>query len=169
MAVLGERVLDAVAHHGVVAGIVGGGEEVAGQPERAGAVVVVGVDGGEVALDGVCGAEHGVGGAPGLHAALRHGKALRQAIQGLVGVHQLGMLRDAVADGGAEVGLHLRLDDAHDAAEARAQRVVDGVIDDRMAAIIHGGDLLAAAEPAAQSGSHDDERGFVHVIRSFLS
>ena len=133
-----------------------------GSLEGAAAVEVVGVDDGEGTVDLVGCAEHGVAGAPGLGAAFGNGVALGQLIQGLIGVDQIDEGRDPVADGGAEVGLHLGLDDAHDLAEAGADSVKDREVDDDVTGVVHGRDLLVAAETAAETGGHDDQSRLIH-------
>ena len=142
-----------------------GSQERGGGLEGPAPVEVVGVDDGEGAVHLVKRAERGVGGAPGLHPALRDGKALRQLIQGLVGVGQVhaGGL-DAIADGRAKVRFHLGLDDADHLAEARAHGVEYGKIDNDVSGVVHGRDLLATAETAAHARRHDDECRSVHVI-----
>ena len=145
------------------------GEEVRRGLERARAVEVVGVDDGEVAVDPVLGAQHGVAGAPGLGAAFGHAVARGQAVDGLIGVFQRRAFRDAVAHGGAEIGLHFGLDDADDLSKAGAQRVEDGEVDDDVAGVVHGRDLLASAEAAAHARGHDHQSGLIHEGNTSLT
>ena len=133
----------------------------------AAAVIVVGVDDGERAVQLVLGAEHGVTRAPRLHASLRGGEALRQDVVLLIDIggfnmtfHAAGQLPEFRVDG--------VLDDENDLAEAGRHCVIDGIMQKTVAVAVNGGDLLQSAEAAAHSGRHDDKRWFFHVLSSFL-
>ena len=140
-----------------------GGEVIVDDLERLRAVVVVGIDDGEGAVDvGLCG-QHRVAGTPGLHAALGDGVALGQLIQLLEGVLHVHHPGHAVADGSFESLFDLVLDDEDDRLEACAAGVVQGIIHDDLTAGTHRIDLLHAAVAAAHAGSHDHQDRFVHV------
>ena len=165
-AIFGNGVLEQVAHHAVVVDLAVGvsGEVIVDDLERLRAVVVVGIDDGEGAVDvGLCG-QHRVAGTPGLHAALGDGVALGQLIQLLEGVLHVHHPGHAVADGSFESLLDLVLDDEDDRLEACAAGVVQGIIHDDLTAGTHRVDLLHAAVAAAHAGSHDHQDRFVHVL-----
>ena len=164
-AVLGDGVPEQVAHHAVVVDLaVGvGGEVIVDDLERLRAVVVIGIDDGEGAVDeGLCG-QHRVAGTPGLHAALGDGVALGQLIQLLEGVLHVHHPGHAVANGSFESRFDLVLDDEDDRLEACAAGVVERIIHDDLTVRPHRVDLLHAAVAAAHAGSHDHQDRFVHV------
>ena len=144
------------------------GEKIVRRLKCAAAVEIIGVDRGKIALDLIRRAQYRVRRAPGLYAPLRNAIAVGQAIDGLIGVFQIHGFGDAIADGGAEIRRHFRLDDADHLTEARANRIVNGIIDDDVAAIIHGGDLLASAEAAAHARRHNYKRWFFHSWLPFI-
>ena len=135
------------------------------------AVVVVGVDDGEGSPHLLPGAQHRLARAPGLAPAL--GQRAGDVVERLEGVAhrhaQPGAHRlDAVADGRAEVRLDVPAYDEHHAVEARLDGVVDRVVHDDVAVVVHTGQLLdAPAEAAADARGHDEQRRF-HII-SFRS
>ena len=167
VSVLGDGVAQEVADHGELIAAVAvrvALEVLVYLPEALGAVVVVGVDDGEGAVDYVAGGEDGVAGAPGLDAAVGDRIAGRQVVELLVGVLDVYELGEPVAYGLVEGLLYLVLDDEHDGVEAGALGVVDGVVDDELAVAAHGVYLLETAVAAAHSGGHDDEPGFLHCF-----
>ena len=99
-------------------------------------------------------------GAPGLDALLGNGAALRQTVELLEDVAHIEVFLHAPADGGLEVLLDLMLDDEDDAPKACAVGVEERKVDDRVAVIVHGLDLLEPAETAADAGGENDESGF---------
>ena len=155
-AVLGDSVAQAVAHHGVPIFLLVVRQELVNGGEGGGAVEVVGVDDGKGALHHVLAAGDGVAGTPGLGAALRHGVALGKLVKGLVDEGDVEIPLHPVADGLAEGLLQLRLDDEHNIPEACPPGVKQGKVDDDVALIVHGLDLLEPAEPASHAGGHDD-------------
>lgn len=73
-------------------------------------------------------------GAPGLRAALRHGKALRQAGRQLLkDIGNVKIRLNAAADLLAEVVLDLVLDDKNDLVEPGKARVIQRILDDAVA------------------------------------
>ena len=59
------------------------------------------------------------------------------------------------------------LDDEGHLAEARPVGIVEGKVDDGVAEIVHGGDLLEPAEAAAHAGRQNDKSRFLHDASSF--
>ena len=139
-----------------------GGQIVVDLLEGFGAVVVVGVDHGEGCVDHITGGQDGMAGAPGLGAAFRHGIALRQVVQVLIGIAHVHNFGQPVADGFLEGVLDLVLDDEHDGLKARAACVVSGIVDDDLAVVTHRVDLLQAAVPAAHTCCHHHKNRFFH-------
>ena len=156
-AVLGDGVLQQVAHHHVLVHVPVrvGAQVVVDELIGLGAVVVVGVDDGEGSVHQLPGGQGGLGGAPGLGALWRHGVARGQVVLTLEGVLHVHHLRHPVADAGAEIGLDLLLDDEDHGFEPGPAGVVDGVVDDELSVVSHGVQLLEAAVPAAHAGGHD--------------
>ena len=159
-AVGADRVAQQKAHHGPgVAVAVGVGAQVVVDELKAlRAVVVVGVDDRERRVaDGFLGHQDGVGRAPGLDAAFRHGEAGGQFVQLLVGIADLEPgAQGAGTDGLLEGLLDLMLDDEHDGLEPGAAGIVQAVIQDGLARRPDRVDLLQSAVAAAHSGSHDN-------------
>ena len=85
MAVFGQGVFDAVAHHGMRAGRSLCREELRDALKGGAAIEIVGVDHAERSVDLLAGAQHGMRGAPGLDAPLGNGKAFGQPVRRLVG------------------------------------------------------------------------------------
>ena len=56
------------------------------------------------------------------------------------------------------------LDNKNDFAEACPVSIVQGKINDGVAMLVHGGDLLKAAETAAHAGGQNDKSGFFHTV-----
>ena len=144
-----------------------GGQVVEDQPEAGRAVVVVGIDDRKGRVDAPGGGQHRVGGAPGLDAAFRHRKALRQHVQLLEGVaHLQAGLPGAGAHRPLELGLDLVLDDEHHGGKSRPAGVVQAVIQDGLAAGAHRVDLLQPAVAAAHAGSHHNKNRFFHMANA---
>ena len=79
-----------------------------------------------------------------------------------------GALLDAVAEEGAHVLEHRRLDDEHDAVEAGAQCVIDRVLHEDLAVGAETLDLLDAAIARAEPGRHHYQ-SHIHVCNLILS
>ena len=128
-----ERVAHAEADHAIVALPALSLRECAGQRgEAVAAVEVVGIDHGEGFVDGVASHPDGVVRAPGLGAPRWAGEALGQVVHRLkddIGGDVAGVARQYA---GAEVGLEIVSDNKHDAPEACASGVEDGVVHDRL-------------------------------------
>ena len=159
-----DRVAQQEADHGPgVAVPVGvGAQVVVDELEALRAVVVVGVDDRKRRVaDGLLGHENGMGGAPGLDAALRHGKALGQLFQLLVGVADLEPgAHGTGTDGLFKRLLDLVLDDKDDGLEPGAAGIVQAVVEDGLAGRADGVDLFESAVAAAHTGGHDNEDRF---------
>ena len=85
MAVFGQGVFDAVAHHGMRAGRSLRREELRDALKGGAAIEIVGVDHAERRVDLLAGAQHGVRGSPRLDAPFGNGKALGQPVLRLIG------------------------------------------------------------------------------------
>ena len=171
MAVLGDGVAQAVAHHGVLiaAGLVGMALQVLiDLPEGLGAVVVVGVDDGKGTVHHLTGGQHRVAGAPGLHPAGGHSVALGQVVQLLIGVLYVDDLAEPVANGSLEGILDLVFDDKHHGLKPGPPGIIDRIINDHLAVAPHGVDLLEPAVAAAHARRHDHKNRLIHASVSFL-
>ena len=163
-AVGADRVAQQKAHHApriaVAVGVAA--QVVVHQLKALRAVVVVGVDDRKrCAADGLLGSQDGMGSAPGLHAAIGHGKAFGQAVQLLVGIaHLKPGLQSAGTHGGLERLLDLVLDDKDDGLKSGAAGIVQAVVDDGLPAGTDRVDLLQPAVAAAHTGSHNDKNRF---------
>ena len=97
-----------------------------------------------------------MGGAPRLDAALRHGEALGQLFQLLVGVADLEPgAHGTGTDGLFKRLLDLVLDDKDHRLKARPTGVVEGVVDDKFSVGTHRVHLFQATVTAAHTGGHD--------------
>ena len=165
-AVLRQRVGELVADHEITGDsvVLQAGKGLVGGLVGLGAVVVVGVDDQEGRVDVLGAAQQRVAGAPGLHAALGDGKAVRQHVQLLVGVGHVHVLLDPLAYQALEVLLNLVLDEEDHALKARALCVVYAVIKDGLARGAHGVHLLQSAVARAHARREDDENGFLHAF-----
>ena len=138
--------------------------------DGAAAVKIIGVDDGERRFDHIACAQHGVHGAERL-AALRQLRPRRgEAVRRLERVvdADAGALLDAVAEEGAHILQHLRLDDEHDAVKPGAQGVVDRVFHEDLAVGAETLDLLDAAIARAEPGRHHYQ-SHIHVCNLILS
>jgi hypothetical protein len=162
-AVVRQGVLEREADHRVGGVVVAERGEMTGQ-RRVGiaAVEVVGVDDGERRRDDVLGAEDGVGRAPRLFAAGGHGEPRWELIQRLEGEVDRDAAGELGGDALAEILLEVRTDDEDDLAEACADGVEDGVVEDGLAGRTHRVNLLEAAVAATHAGGEDEEGG-LHV------
>ncbi len=127
------------------------------------AVEIVRVDGRELFLDGVFRHQNRVRGAPRLGAAGGHGEAGRQFIEFLKSVIHLDAVFEARADNFAERLFDVVADDEHKLAEAGAQRVEDGIINDGFAAGADGINLFQTAVTAAHAGGENEQNRFCHA------
>ena len=167
-AVVAQGVLQHKAGHGQITGLVGRvALQKVMQPDKGLlAVVVVGVDDGERLLDDALAGQHGLTGAPGLGASLRHGIPCGDILQRLKGVvdlnAQLGAdLLNAVADGLLEGILDVVADDKDDLVKAGLDRVMNGIVHDDLAVGTHSRQLFdAAAEAGANACSHNNQSSF---------
>ena len=153
-AVFRQSVFQQEAHHGVFPVTVGLAEKVSDGHIGAAAVKIVGIDDGKGAVHLVLGAEHGVPRSPGLGSALRHLEAGGEHIYLLKGVGNVDMLFQTGRDL-AEILLDGLFDDEDHLAEAGLHGIIDGVVQDAVALIVHRRHLLEAAEAAAHSGGKD--------------
>ena len=160
---LRQRAGEGVAHHGVFRPRPGLAEEGADGLHGLPAVVVVGVDDGEGAVDLPGGAQDGLPCAPGLGPPGGDGEALRELVQGLVCAGQGHVGADMAPEAILKIPGHLLLDDADDLSEAGADGVIDGVVHDEVSAVVHRRHLLQTAEAASHPGGHDDKSRFGHV------
>ena len=158
-----ERIAQAVGDHGVFPCIAGGDEKIVDRLEGRAAVKIVGIDHRKGAADEIARAEHRVPCPPWLLAALRHGESGRKRLERLMRVFDRDTFADAVADDGAKIRFQFRLDDENDAAKTGAQRIENGKVNDDVAGVVHGRDLLESAKTAAHSRRHDDQLGCYHV------
>ena len=166
-AVGADRVAQQKAHHAPRIAVAVGmaAQVIVHQLKALRAIVVVGVDDRKRRIaDGLLGGQNRVGGAPGLHAALGHGKAFGQAVQLLVGIaHLKPGFHGSGTHGGLERLLNLMLDDEHNGLKPGAAGIVQAVVDDGFPAGADRVDLLQPAVAAAHTGSHNDKnRFFVH-------
>ena len=129
----------------------------------AGTVKIVGIDHGEGTFDRTGAAGHGMPCAPGLDAPLGNGAALRKLLQLLKDVFHVKVFLHPPSDGVFEVLLNLVLDHEGDLAEACAVGVEERKVNDGVAVLVHGLDLLESAEAAAHTGGQNDKSRFLHV------
>ena len=107
-----------------------------------------------------------MGGAPGLGTSLGDGVPLGQVGQLLEGVLHVDDLGQAVADSGFEGVLDLMLDDENHRLKSCPAGVVDGIVDDELAVVAHGVDLLQTTVTASHTGGHNDQNRLIHIICS---
>ena len=163
---LGKGVGDAIAGHGKPHRTAGGlraraGKELRQAHEGVASVEVIGIDDDERTPHRVGRAPDGVAGAPRLGAAGRRGEErIRKSIELLEDVVDRHPLLETSPHALAKHGFEVAPDDEDHAVKPRAQRVEDGVVEERFAVGPDRFDLLGAAEAAAHAGSHDEERGF---------
>ena len=164
VAVFRDRIAHQVAHHGVLVGPALLLEEVVDGLDGGGAVIVVRVQNSKGTVDGILRASDGMGGAPGLCPALRHGKALGELVYLLEHIPHIEEFLHAAAHGLFEIRFNFMLDDEYHLAEAGLPRVIQGIVNDNMTLIVDWGDLLQSAETGTHSGSHNDQYRFSHCI-----
>ena len=136
MAVLRDCVAQAVAHHGVfiAAGLVRIALQIVVDGLKAlWAVVVIGVNHRERAVNQVACRQNGVGSAPGLYPAFRNRVALWYVIQLLIGVFHIDDPGQPVADGCFKGVLDFVLDHKNNGLKACPPGIIDGVVDDELA------------------------------------
>jgi len=152
-----------------------GAQIVVDLPVDALAVIVVGVDDGKGTVDMVLCGQNGLTGAPGLAAALGKGTGdLRQRLEAVgdlytgLGTHGL----NAVADDFPEVLFDVPADNEYDLLKACGDGIMDGVIHNNMAGLIHSCKLLdSGAVAAADAGGHDHKGSLFqkYILLSFFS
>ena len=130
------------------------------------AVEVVGIDHEEGFGDDGLGGENGVGGAPGFGAAFGNGEGGGEVVEVLEGVFDVDSVGKAGADLVAELGFEIAADDEDDFAEASADGIEDGVVEDDFTGGAHGVELFEAAVTAAHACGKDEEGGFGHDWRT---
>ena len=140
------------------------GQEIGQQAEAFPAIIIVGVDDGEGLLHRIAAAEDRVAGAPGFGAPFGHGEALWQSVQLLIDIRHRNLPGNAVANMFLKGFLDFLLDDEHHPAKPGGDGVVNGIIDDQLPAGTDGRNLLESTEPAAHTGGHDNQRGFLRGI-----
>ena len=166
-AVLRERIAQPVAHHGVAARTVSGAEICAHGGKGCRAVEIIRVQHGEGrVLQLRRGGQHRMGRSPGLDSALGRREALRQLPQVLIDIGHRDMGRHTAAHLLLEGFAHLFLDDEYHPAESGRNGIVDREIHQKMPLGIHWRHLLESAEPAAHTGSHNDQCWIVHAAPS---
>ena len=102
--------------------------------------------------------------APRLAPSHRRGKPRRKHLQFLKNVFHRDALFKSPANGFLERLLHLLAQNKHRLAKARAQSVVNRVIDEGFAARPHRVHLLQAAVAAAHAGSQNEQRRSCHTF-----
>ena len=118
------------------------------------AVKIIRIDGGERFTHRVGGHENRMGGAPRLGAAGRHGKPRRQFVQFLKDVFHRDAFLETRADDFPELRFDVVPDDEDELAEAGAHRVINRIINDRLAVGADRINLLQPAVTAAHAGGH---------------
>ena len=156
--VLGNRVLQLIAHHGRFAFLRQGLQFVVNRAKRRYAVIVIRIDDGERLIDVVARNQHRVYRAERLGAFFRNVIERRNAGEILECVIDLHLLGDAVAADGSEHILHARLDDKDHMVKARANRVIDGILHQNLAVRTQTVHLLVSAVAGAHARSHNQKR-----------
>ena len=101
-------------------------------------------------------------GAPGLDPAIGNREALGNFVQLLIDVGNIKEFFHAAANVFLKIFFDLMLDDKSDFPESGLISVIQGEVNDLVAFVVHGGDLLETAEAAAHTGGHNDQSGFRH-------
>lgn len=91
--------------------------------------------------------------------ARRADEAFRKIVQLLEGIDRLDLIFVALAHLCAEIGLEILTDDEDDLAEARVDRIEDGVVQHGLATGAHGIELLEAPVAGAHAGGEKEEGG----------
>ena len=120
-------------------------------------VEIIGVNDGKGLVDNVTSHEYGMACSPGLGAFGRNAESVRDVVQLLEHVVDVGPVLELLSDRGAEGLLDVAANDKNDLAEANPQGVIDRVVDNNLAPRTHGVDLLEAAITAANTGGKDNK------------
>ena len=107
-------------------------------------------------------------GPPGFDTPFWHLITLRQHIQLLINVVNIEILFHPAADAVFEVLFYFMLDDKDNLAEARTVSIEEGKINNGMAVIVNGHDLLQPAEAAAHPGSQNYKGRLFHFSSPLL-
>src|SRR5690606_31326717 len=121
------------------------------------AVKIVGVDHREGTVQRLAGAPDRVAHAPGLLPAGGQPMPLRQGVERLKNVVHLHLALEPRADRRAELRLKIAPDDEEHPVETGAHRVVNRVVQNRLAGRPHGINLLEPAVAGAHACGQDDE------------
>ena len=106
-----------------------------------------------------------MGGAPGLHAALRDLKPFRYLIHLLIHIRHIHISADTVAYVDLEFRLNGLLDDKDNLLKSSLFCIKNGEINDDVAILIHRVNLLQTAVTASHTCCHDYQyRFFSHVF-----
>ena len=159
-----DGIAQAEAHHGIRPLGARHGEKIIQQAVGLDTVIIIGIDDGEPPVDLGRGAQHGVGSAPRLRAAVGHGVARRERVELLIGIAHVERRGHGRADALAKLLGRVLLHDEHDLAESRAVSVKERIVQQKMAVLVHRRRLLRAPEAAAHAGGHDDQTGLVHKL-----
>ena len=168
-AVCRDGVAQAEAHHGIRPLGARHGEKIIQQAVGLDAVIIIGIDNGERPVNLGRSAQHGMGRAPRLRAARRHGIARRQRVELLIGIAHVERRGHGRADAFTKLLGRVLLDDEHDLAEARAVSVKERIVQQKMAVLVHGRRLLRPSKAAAHAGGHDDQTGLIHRFSLHIS
>jgi len=123
------------------------------------AVEIIRIDHREGLVDDPAGGPDGMGGAPGLDPAIRHGEAGGQVVDPLKCVIHLDPIGKPRADPVFEGLGEILPDDEDHPAETRADGIEDGVVENGFAIGAHRVHLLEAPVAGAHTGGGDGEGG----------
>ena len=102
-------------------------------------------------------------GSPGFDASFRHLITIWQDIELLINVIDIEILFHPAADAVFKILFYLMLDDKDDLTETRTVSVIERKINNGMAVIVNGHDLLQPAKAAAHSGSQNYKGRLFHL------
>ncbi len=152
--VVGEGVLQRIADHAVM-GLAGfirsGGQELGGLHKSVRTVKVIRIHYGKGFLHHVAGGTQGVGGAPGLFPAFRHGEAFRQVVQGLESVIHLNLAGKTAADLFLENIFKVTADNEYHFSETGPDGIINRVVKNYFPVGAHRVKLLETAVTAAHA------------------
>ena len=167
-AVLGDGILQKIAHHDGLALFGQGLERLIDGAVGVHAVVIVGVDDAERLVDKFTGAQHRL--AKGLGALLRDVIEVRHGVKGLLRVAELHLAAigraqrlQRVAGQTVDQVANLRLDDEHHLIKSGTSRVVNAVIHQNFAVGPYAVHLLVAAVTGAHARRHDHQCCMLHI------
>ena len=101
--------------------------------------------------------------APRLLPPLGNRKSRRKGVERLMRVFDGDTLADAVADDGAKIRFSSGLTMKTTPPKPARRRVENGKVNDNVAGVIHGRDLLESAKTTAHARRHDDQLGCYHI------